>query len=55
MPETVWEDKIVCEHKFSEKCHTTFMTDYRPTQEQRCHTSYNKKCRISYKPSVSVQ
>jgi len=55
VPETVWEDKIVCEHKFSEKCHTTFMTDYRPTQEQRCHTSYNKKCRISYKPSVSEE
>lgn len=55
VPETVWEDKIVCEHKFSEKCHTTFMTDYRPTQERRCHTSYNKKCRISYKPSVSEE
>jgi len=50
---TVWQDKIVCQHKLSEKCHTTFLTDYRPTQERKCHTSYNKKCRITYKPSVS--
>ena len=50
----VWEERVVCHHKLSEKCHTTFITDYRPTQERKCHTSYNKKCRISYKPSVSV-
>ena len=49
----MWQDKIVCQHKLSEKCHTTFLTDYRPTQERKCHTSYNKKCRITYKPSVS--
>jgi len=55
VPHTVWEDKVVCHHKFSEKCHTTFMTDYVPTQEQKCHTSYNKRCRISYKPSVSTE
>lgn len=55
VPETVWEDKVVCQHRFSEKCHSTFMTDYLPTQERRCHTSYNKKCRISYKPSVSEE
>jgi len=52
---TVWQDKIVCQHKLSEKCHTTFLTDYRPTQERKCHTSYNKKCRITYKPSVSEE
>jgi len=55
VPETVWEERVVCHHKLSEKCHTTFITDYRPTQERKCHTSYNKKCRISYKPSVSAE
>merc|ERR1712012_132051 len=55
VPETVWEEKVVCHHKFNEKCHNTFITDYVPTQERKCHTSYNKKCRISYKPSVSKE
>lgn len=53
--QTVWEDKVVCHHKFSEKCHNTFITDYVPTQEKKCHTSYNKKCRITYKPSVTAE
>jgi len=55
VPRTVWEDKIVCQHKLSEKCHTTFLTDYVPTQERKCHTSYNKRCRITYKPSVTEE
>jgi len=55
VPETVWEVKIVCQHKLTEKCHTTFLTDYIPTQEEKCLTSYNKKCRITYTPSVSEE
>jgi len=53
--QTVWEEKVICHHKFSEKCHNTFITDYVPTQEKKCHTSYNKKCRITYKPSVTAE
>ena len=32
--ETVWENKIRCEHRFTEKCHDTFITDYFATQVQ---------------------
>jgi len=50
--ETVYEDRIVCHHTVSEKCHHTFLTDYVPTLEKHCQNSYHKKCSIIYKPEV---
>ena len=52
--ETVYEDRVVCHHRITEKCHHTFLTDYVPTQERQCQTSYHKKCHIQYKPTVSM-
>ena len=67
MEETVWEEKIRCEHRFTEKCHDTFITDYVATQvtisgalqvfycyskERKCETSFRKNCHITYKPVV---
>ena len=52
--ETVYEEKVKCTHKFSEKCHDTFITDYVPTQEKKCETSFEKNCHITYKPMVRV-
>jgi len=49
--ETVWDTKIRCEHRFSEKCHDTYITDYVPTQERECQTSFKKNCHITYKPT----
>jgi len=49
--ETVWENRVRCEHRFSEKCHDTYITDYVPTQEEECQTSFKKNCHITYKPT----
>jgi len=49
---TVYEDKIKCQHTFTEKCHDTFITDYVPTQEKKCETSFDKNCHITYKPMM---
>ena len=53
--ETVYQDRVVCHHMVSEKCHHTFLTEYVPTLERKCQTSYRKKCNIEYKPTVSMR
>jgi len=50
--ETVYEERIKCQHTFTEKCHDTFITDYVPTQEKKCETSFKKNCHITYKPMM---
>jgi len=50
--ETVYENRIKCQHTFTEKCHDTFITDYIPTQERKCETSFQKNCHITYKPMM---
>jgi len=47
---TVYEDKVKCQHTFTEKCHDTFITDYTSTQEKKCEQSFEKNCHITYRP-----
>merc|ERR1719192_2140403 len=47
---TVYEEKLLCHHKLSEKCHRTFVTEYTPNMEKKCETSYQKRCSINYNP-----
>ena len=53
--ETVYDDKVKCQHTFTDKCHDSYITDFVPTQERKCETSYNKKCRITYTPQVHAR
>jgi len=48
--EIVHDNIIKCSHSFAEKCHNTFITDYAPSQEEKCSTSFDKNCKITYQP-----
>jgi len=53
--ETVYDDIIKCQHRFTEKCHDTFITEYVATQEERCQTSFMKSCHITYTTMVTEE
>jgi len=52
--ETEYDDHIECKHSYSEKCHTTYTTDFEPQQEEECSENFKKSCFIEYK-KVAVQ
>ena len=47
--ETEYDDVVTCKHSYSEKCHTTYTTDFEPQQEEKCEENYIKNCFIEYK------
>jgi len=47
--EMEYDTEINCKHSYSEKCHTTYTTDYEPNQEEECVEFFKKNCFISYK------
>ncbi|XP_059079016.1 uncharacterized protein LOC131877386 [Tigriopus californicus] len=48
--ETVYDRAIKCQHSYQEKCHMTYITDYRSTTEEKCQTTFKKNCHITFKP-----
>jgi len=50
---TEYDDIITCKHSYSEKCHTTYTTDFEPQQEEECEETFTKNCFIEYKKSAS--
>lgn len=40
---------LECTHQNVEKCHYTYITQFKPTQEQICTENFKKKCQISFK------
>ncbi|QQP50682.1 Uncharacterized protein FKW44_011782 [Caligus rogercresseyi] len=47
--ETEYDDHIECHHSYSERCHTTYTTDFEPQQEEECEENFKKDCFIEYK------
>lgn len=53
--ETEYDDVITCKHSYSERCHTTYATDYTPQQEEKCEENFKKNCFIEFKPKASQE
>ena len=51
--ETEFDEVITCKHSYSEKCHTTYTTDFEPQQEEECDETFTKSCFIEYKKVAS--
>merc|ERR1712198_671478 len=51
--ETEYDDVIECKHSYSQKCHTTYTTDFEPQQEEECEENFKKSCFIEYKTIAS--
>lgn len=52
---TEYDDVITCKHSYSERCHTTYATDFTPTQEEKCEENFKKSCFIEYKNTASEE
>ena len=53
--ETEYDDVVTCQHSYSEKCHTTYTTDFEPQQEEECEENFVKDCYIEYKKVASQE
>merc|ERR1712179_732492 len=53
--ETEYDDVVTCKHSYSEKCHTTYTTDFEPQQEEECEENFVKNCFIEYKKVSSEE
>ena len=51
--ETEYDDVVTCKHSYSEKCHTTYTTDFEPQQEEDCEENFVKSCFIEYRKVAS--
>ena len=45
---TDYTDVMTCVHKTEERCHTSYVTDFEPHQEQKCDEKFEKTCSIYY-------
>ena len=53
--ETEYDDVVTCKHSYSEKCHTTYTTDFQPQQEEECSENFRKNCFIEYRKVASEE
>ena len=49
MVESVTKDPVLrCEHKMENKCHYTYVTFFKPSQEKICSEHFEKSCKIMF-------
>merc|ERR1711936_615594 len=53
--ETEYDDIIECKHSYTQKCHTTYTTDFKPQQGEECEENFIKKCFIDYRKMASEE
>jgi len=53
--ETEYDDVVTCKHSYSEKCHTTYTTDFEPQQEEECEENFVKNCFIEFRKVASQE
>ncbi|XP_023322351.1 uncharacterized protein LOC111696834 [Eurytemora carolleeae] len=54
--ETVSKDPILaCTHKNLEKCHYTYVTYFRPAQEEVCEENFEKRCQITFRQEATKE
>ena len=44
--QTTYDDEVICKHQYSEECHKTYVTDYKPQQKEECEETFLKRCFI---------
>ena len=52
---TEYDDHLECKHSYSQRCHTTYTTDFEPQQEEDCEENFRKNCFIEYKKVASEE
>ena len=45
---TDYTEVMTCVHKSHMRCHTTYVTNFEPHQEQKCDEKFEKRCTIHY-------
>jgi hypothetical protein len=54
--QTLKKDPILeCTHKNVEKCHYTYITYFKPSQEEACEENFEKSCQITFKQQASSE
>ena len=53
--QTEYDDKLVCKHSYAEECHQSYVTDYKPQQQQECEETFRKQCFISHEEQASQE